>query len=211
MNEKALRFFEDMANDVNLNSNSVKMAKNSDFSDIDAKFILNYANKNSSVLDLGSGTGLIINKIYDKVGKIVAVEPFKNFTDYIIKAPNIHIINQNFNDFDTDEEFDIISFFGVMFYFDINEAKKIYKKFAKNLKKDNGRLIIKNQFGIKETVTISGYSDELKRNYYAQYRYIKDEEKILQELGLNIQIFDIYPPEFNRWDNTHFYAIVGRI
>ena len=25
----------------------------------------------------------------------------------------------------------------------------------------------------------------------------------------NIEIVDIYPPEANRWDNTHFYSIVA--
>lgn len=211
MNEKALKFFEDMAKLQNCSQNSVKMAKNSDFSDLDSQFILKYANKTSSLLDLGAGTGLIINKIYDKIGKIVAVEPFKKFTDYIIHSKNITIINQTFNEFCTNETFDIITSFGVMFYFDKQEASCIYKKFLKNLK-SGGLLIIKNQFGVKETVTISGYSQELQKDYFAQYRFIEEECELLKECGYkHIEKFDIYPPECNRWDNTHFYAIIAGV
>ena len=74
MTVSALSFFENMAKS-GCSQNSLKLAKNSDFSDMDARFILKYATEASSVLDLGSGTGLIVNKIYDKVLKIVAVEP----------------------------------------------------------------------------------------------------------------------------------------
>jgi len=50
---------------------------------------------------------------------------------------------------------------------------------------------------------------ELKTNYYSEYRHIKKEMKMLQEAGFNsIDIIDIYSPEFNRWDNTHFYALI---
>ena len=210
MNEKSLAFFERMANDPNSNQNSVKMAKNSDFSKIDAEFILKYAPQNASLLDLGSGTGLIVNKIYNQIAKIVAVEPFQKFSNYIIKAPNIEIINKTFDQFDTDEQFDLITSFGVLFYFNKEEATQIYKKYYKNLKK-NGALIVKNQFSVKETVTIAGYSEELKQDYFAQYRYLKEEIELLKECGYqNVESFDIYPPECNRWENTHFYALVAR-
>lgn len=211
MNEKALDFFKNMASDTNSTQNSVKMAKNCDFIDLDSEFILKYANKNSSLLDLGSGTGLIINKIYDKIGKIVAVEPLKKFTDYIVQANNITIINETFDKFDTSELFDMITLFGVMHYFNKEEAAFVYKKFLKNLK-TGGHLIIKNQFGIKENVTISGFSQELQKDYFAQYRFIQDEENLLKKCGYKyIERFDLYPPKCNRWDNTHFYAIVARI
>lgn len=211
MNEKVLSFFLDMANDPNSTQTTLKMSKNSDFTSLDAAFILKFANKKSSLLDLGSGTGLIINKIYDKVGKITAVEPLKKFTDYIVRSNNIKIINETFDEFDTNETFDVITLFGVMNYFNQQEAMVVYKKFLKNLKAD-GALIIKNQFGVKETVTISGFSQELQKDYFAQYRFIDDEEKLLRECGYkHTQRFDIYPPECNRWDNTHFYAIVAQI
>ena len=78
--------------------------------------------------------------------------------------------------------------------------------------KHDGKIIIKNQFGIEQDVTVEGYSQEQKTEYYAQYRQINKEVSILSNIGYkNIEVFDIYPPECNRWQNTHFYAIVGGV
>jgi hypothetical protein len=97
-----------------------------------------------------------------------------------------------------------------MNYFDSDEASYLYKKII-NYLNENGTLIVKNQMGINEDVIINGYSEELKTNYYSEYRHIKKEMKMLQEAGFNsIDIIDIYPPEFNRWDNTHLYALICR-
>jgi SAM-dependent methyltransferase len=208
-NSNALKFYKNMSQNSSLNPNSVKLAKNSDFSNIDANFILKYTNKHSVVLDLGSGTGLVINKIYKKINYILAIEPFKEFTNFIIKTPKIKIINENILNFKSHEKFDLITIFAVVQYFNQNEIIKIYTKCRNNLK-NNGKLIIKGQFGVKDDVLISGYSDELKTDYYSQYRHLKKEINILKKIGYkNIKSIDIYPPECNRWNNTHFYAITA--
>lgn len=211
MNENSLAFFAQMSQNSQDNQNSVKLAKNSDFSQIDAEFILKLATKDSQILDLASGTGLIINKIYNKVGKIFAVEPFKNFTKFIEKSSNIQIINENIFTFIPNQKYDLITLFAVMHYFNEEEAIKIYAKYLPFLK-NKGKIIIKNQFGINEDVLVNGFSEELQTNYYAQYRHIYKEVKILEAIGYkNIEVFDIYPPECNRWDNTHFYSIVAQV
>lgn len=209
MNNNAKDFFEKMAKSDKLAPNSVKLAKNSDFSEIDTAFIRKYTNKDSVVLDLGSGTGLIINKLYPYVKKIVAVEPFKQFTQYIANSDNIHIDNCDTASFSSSEKFDAILLFAIMHYVDESEAASIYKKYSNYLKK-NGKIIIKNQFGIHEDVTVNGFSEELQENYFAQYRQIDKEARLLQKVGFTkIEIVDIYPPKCNRWENTHFYALVA--
>ena len=71
-------------------------------------------------------------------------------------------------------------------------------------------MIIKNQFGLHKDVTIDGFSEELQENYFAQYRFIDKEVRLLHDAGFgNVEIVDIYPKECNRWDNTHFYALVA--
>lgn len=208
-NNKAMEFFEKMSKNTKDNPNSVKLAHNTDFTDIDASFILSYANANSKILDIATGTGLIVNKIYDKVDKIVCIEPYKEFTNFIIKANNIEIINKNIFDFETKENYDFITLFGFMHYVVENEAVEIYKKCYKFLN-NSGKIIIKNQFGLEQDINVSGYSKEQKTDYYAQYRHIEKELNILNQVGFkSTKVFDIYPPEANRWDNTHFYAIVG--
>ncbi|MDR2835050.1 MAG: class I SAM-dependent methyltransferase [Bacteroidales bacterium] len=208
-NKKALDFFCDMSLHSDKGAQSVKLAGANDFTQYDTTFIMKYACKNTDLLDLGSGTGLIINKIFDKVDKITVVEPFVGFTKYIVKSENINIYNQTILEYNPDRQFDLITIFGVMHYFNEQETTAIYKKYYPFLK-TGGKLIIKNQFGVKEDVIVDGYSEEQKKNYFAHYRHICKEEKILEMIGYkNIKVIDIYPPECNRWKNTHFYAIVA--
>ncbi len=208
-NKNALEFFSKMTAIAKDNPNCVKMAKNTDYTPIDAEFILNYSDKNTEILDLGSGTGLIINKIFDKVKSIDCIEPFKEFSAHIINSDNISVNNINIIDFDTEKTYDIVSIFGLIQYFNQDETREIYKKCLKWLK-PKGKIIIKNQFGINDDVLVEGYSEEQKTDYFSQYRYIEKEINMLKDIGFkDIETFDIYPPEANRWENTHFYAIVG--
>lgn len=210
-NKEALDFFGKMSMDKTKGPKSVKLAHSSDYSDIDASFILKYADSKSSLLDLGSGTGLIVNKIYNNVKNITAVEPFSGFTQYIVSSPKVQIVNTSLSDFipSTNAEYDIITIFAVMHYFNSEEAIQIYTKYLPLLAK-RGKLIIKNQFGTTEDVVVEGYSEEQKSNYYAEYRHIDKEVQFLKIIGYtNIEVVDIYPSECNRWSNTHFYAIVA--
>lgn len=206
-NKKSLDFFSNLAT-VNDDPKAVKINKANDFTVIDSEFILKYADKNSSILDLASGSGLIVNKISSKVKEIVAVELFPEFSKHIEKSPNLEVINSDISEFKTDKKFDLVTLFGIVQYFNKAEITPLYEKYKSYLHSD-GVLIVKNQFGVKEDVVIDGYSDELKTNYYSEYRFLEAECDLLREVGFNnIEVIDIYPSEFNRWDNTHFYALV---
>jgi len=209
-NKKALDFFVKISEIKNDGPQSVKLDKSNDLTQYDADFILQYCNPKTSLLDLGSGSGLIINKIYERLNKITAVEPIQEFTKYIHQTDNIEIVNQNIFDYNyTLKKHDLITIFGVMHYFNEEEATIVYKKCYNGLI-EGGMLIVKNQFGVDEDVTIDGYSEEQKSNYFAQYRHLYKEIEILKKIGYkNIKYFDIYPKECNRWRNTHFYAIVA--
>ena len=209
-NKKALDFFVKISEIKNDSPQSVKLNESNDLTQYDADFILRYCNPQTNLLDLGSGSGLIINKIYENLTKITAVEPIQEFTKYIHQTDIIEIVNQNIFDYNYAlKKHDLITIFGVMHYFNEQEAILVYKKCYDGLI-EGGKLIVKNQFGINEDVTIDGYSEEQKSNYFAQYRHLQKEIEILDKIGYkNIKYFDIYPPECNRWDNTHFYAIVA--
>lgn len=207
-NKEALDFFRYLSENSN-DPQSVKFSVN-DFSQADADFILRYANLQTRILDLGCGTGLILNKLYDKVGTITAVEPFESFSKFLVKSAKITVINKTFEEVHPERRaYDLVTIFGTMHYFNESEARGIYTKFFPALK-EGGKIIIKNQFGIYEDVTVERYSEELKQNYFAQYRHIEKEINLLENAGYrNVKSFDIYPPECNRWNNTHFYAIVA--
>lgn len=208
-NKNSLSFFANMAKN-NPDEKSVKITKISDFSEMDAKFILKHAGPETEILDLASGSGLILNKLYTNVKHIIAVEAFDQFSKFIVKAKNITVVNQDISLFETNKKFDLITMFGIVQYFNETEILNIYKKYY-NYLKNNGKVIIKNQFGVKEDVLVSGYSEELKTNYYSQYRFLSKETELLKQVGFkNVETVDIYPPECNRWENTHFYAIVAQ-
>lgn len=209
MNEQSLAFFSAMAHTAELCEESVKLAAHSDYSDMDAAFILDHVDANSTVLELGAGTGLVVNKICNHVAHITAVEQFAPFTKFIKKNVNINIVIQNIFTYTPATTFDIILFFGLMHYMNRNEAEYIYKKYFTFLN-NSGFFIIKNQFGIDEDVIISGYSEEQQTEYYAQYRHINSEVEMLKDIGFaRVTVTDIYPPECNRWKNTHFYAVTA--
>ena len=79
-NSCALDFFNELAVSKENNKYSVKLAKNSDYTNIDAQFISKYVTENSKMLDLGSGSGLIINKLYKNIEYIECIEKFYAIT-----------------------------------------------------------------------------------------------------------------------------------
>ncbi len=207
-NNKALEFWKTLASS-NPDEKTVKVNPINDLTHIDANFILRYVNENTDILDLASGTGLTINRLYDKVRHIDAVELFPEFSKFIKSNPKITVINQDIVEFQTEKKYDIITMFGIVSYFNEEDIKKIYYKYFDTLKL-GGKLIVKSQFGVKEDVEVSGFSQELQKDYFSLYRHLEKEVKILESVGYkNIDVVDIYPPENNRWDNTHFYAIVA--
>ena len=207
-NEDAINFWRKMAVN-NPDEKTIKVNACNDYTQIDADFIMRYANKDSKILDLASGTGLTINKYCDKVKYIEGIELIKEFSSFIKKTSNIKVVNTDIKEYHTNKKFDIITMFGIVQYFNEQEIISIYRKYYEYIKND-GLLIIKTQFGIYDDITVSGYSIELKTDYYSHYRKLNKEMEILQNVGYkNIDFFDIYPPECNRWENTHFYAIVA--
>jgi cyclopropane fatty-acyl-phospholipid synthase-like methyltransferase len=198
-----------MSQNNHIHQSDTRLKNNKDTSELDSFFIMKYADKNSDILDLGSGGGLIVNKLYNKVRTIVALDLFKEFTKFIVKSDNVKIVNTNLFDYSPSLKFDVITIFGVMHYFNEDEAIALYKKYYSYIK-DKGKIIIKNQFGLASDVTISEISKELKKEYFAQYRCINKEVRILKNIGFkDIEWIDIYLPEYNKWENTHYYAIVG--
>ena len=60
--------------------------KRGDYSDLEIEFLRPYLKPDLSVLDLGSGTGLVVNKLVELVGHITAVEKFQNFSGKTFNA-----------------------------------------------------------------------------------------------------------------------------
>jgi SAM-dependent methyltransferase len=202
-NKQSIEFYRTLAENVD-NAKVVKFS--SDYSHYDIDFIRNLSDKKESLLDLGSGTGLIVNNLTDDFKDIVAVELFEEFSNYI-NGDNITICNENLIDFFLNDSFGMITMFGTAHYFDEKESLKIFQNVFSMLK-NNGIFILKNQFGINKTKTVNS-SKDLGDKYFAQYRFLHYEIERLKKIGFEgVLVHDIYPSEANRWSDTHFYALV---
>lgn len=207
-NQEAIQYWSNAAMS-NPDEKTTKANPGNDHTDLDAQFILGYNDKDSIILDLASGTGLALNKYYNQVGHIDAVEMFPELSKFIVKSENVDVYNADITDFVPERKYDTILMFGVVQYFNEEEIEALYRKYKESLK-PSGRLLVKNQFGVDGDVLVSGFSEELNTNYLSQYRDINKEERILRSIGFSaVSVIDIYPPDANRWDNTHFYAVVA--
>jgi HAD superfamily phosphoserine phosphatase-like hydrolase len=181
-----------------------------DFSRHDIDFVKRFAGPDKTLLDLGAGTGLLLNALLADFRRIAAVEKYPEFSNFIQRAEHVSVTNADLLDFTTDETFDVVTLFGVMNFFSPEEAESIYRKIARWLH-PAGALIIKHQMGVEQDVLVDGFSEELSSPYFSDYRHVEKEKLLLQSAQLQVEdVVDIYPAEFNRWPNTHFYALVCR-
>lgn len=184
--------------------------KRPDTSEKEVLFLKKYLSEDDHVLDLGSGTGLIVNKIVPLVKSLIAVETFQGFSKYILDAPNLMVINADLDGFRIRRKFDKIICTGVMQYFTEPSVNRIYTNIYDMLKSDEGVFIMRIHCGMDETVTVKG-SNENGADFFAEYRHVSLENQILKDVGFkDVQILDEAPEELNVWDNTRHYMFICR-
>jgi len=160
------------------------------------------------VLDLGAGTGLLVNHLIGKFKHIHAVEKYESFSKFIARDPSVTVTDEDVLAFETAGKYDIVTAFGLLNFFSEEEAKRLFRK-VHDFSAPNGMAIIKHQMGVNDTVVVNGFSEELQQPYYSEYRHVTREKDLLLWAGFtHVEVVDIYPAEYNRWPNTHFYALV---
>jgi len=183
--------------------------KSPDFSKFDIAYVKQFIQKRMVILELGAGSGLLLNGIMDDCAKVTAVEMYPEFSRFIRNADHVTVVNCDILSYTAEETFDVILLFGVMNFFDSEEAIRIYGMCAAALN-NNGMLLVKNQMGIHGDVVVDGLSQELGQHYFSHYRTPDHEAELIRQSGLDIfKIDDLYPDEFNRWPNTRFKVIVA--
>ncbi len=184
--------------------------KRPDTSIFEANFYKKYLKPTDDVLDIGSGSGLIINHLINDVKNITAVEKYEGFTKFIIDKPNMLVINTDLVGFKMRKEFDSVLCTGVAQCFTKKVMFNIYKNIYLMLKK-GGVFISRTHCGLNEDVIIDGYSEELKTDYYAEYRHVDSEVELMSSIGFtNIEVHDVLPDELNVWENTRHFIFVAR-
>lgn len=172
----------------------------------DVQIVKKYHKNGGDLLDLGCGTGTSFIDLLPQCNRIVGVDKFKGLIDKCPIHENIEVIQSDLKTFTTNRIFDTVLLLGVINYFSKEDENNIYNNINNWLTKD-GVLIVKNQCGQENEVIIDNWSKELETNYHARYPYYI-EQKLLLENFFSVTIVDIYPPELNRWTNTHFYAFI---
>lgn len=183
--------------------------KRPDTSDLEVDFLLPFITPDTTILDVGSGSGLIINRLIDKAQHITAVEKFEGFSKFIVDDPKMYVINADLLGFKIRREFDLVLCMGVAQCFKKEEIIGIYKNLYQ-MTKPGGILIIRNHCGIAKDKTVNGFSEELGTNYFAQYRQVDSEKELLMnEIGFSeVTIHDIFPDTLNVWNDTRHYLFV---
>jgi cyclopropane fatty-acyl-phospholipid synthase-like methyltransferase len=175
---------------------------------LEIEFLTNYLKKTDTIIDIGSGSGLIVNKLIGHVKSIVAVEKFEGFTKFITDHPDILVVNADLIGFKIRKQFNAALCFGVSQCFEENSMTDIYANVYSMLK-EGGLFVVRMQCGIEKGKTIDGYSDELQTDYFADYRHWEREIEILEKTGFkNIKKFDIFPDSLNVWTDTRHYIFV---
>jgi len=112
-----------------------------------------------NILEIGAGCGAITRYLGECGGKVLALEgsPRRAVIARVRTRdlPNVAVISDNFNNFQWDQKFDVITMIGVLEYANLftnsdTPALSMLRR-ARALLKPNGKLIIaiENQFGLK--------------------------------------------------------------
>lgn len=206
MENKSNVYWENLSKRIDKAEDSTN--KREDISDAEVAFLEKYLSKEIDILDIGSGTGLVINKLVDLVNSIVAVETFEGFSKFISNNNKITVINAALEGFYYHKEFDLVLSTGVMQFFKKNIAEGIYKNIFKMVKTD-GLFIMRLHCGINETVLVNNFSDELQTEYFAEYRQVDEEINLLKSIGFDsVEKHDILPDTLNVWENTRHFIFV---
>ena len=182
--------------------------KRPDTSDLEIDFLRKHLSSSDELLDIGSGSGLIINKLIPFVKHITAVEKFEGFTKFIVDKPNMLVINADILGFKMRKTFDAVLLFGVTQCFNREEASALYQA-AFEMTKLGGLMIVRTHCGLEIDKTIDGFSNELQTDYFAEYRQVDREMKIMQSVGFKSVVkHDIFPDSLNVWPDTRHFIFV---
>lgn len=165
----------------------------------------NIIKDNSSILDLGCGTGILIKELDKNFKKLnfVAVDNNEIFLNQI-KTKNTLKILSDAVDFKTNLNFDYVLTFGLFNHITHKHTCGVISY----LSKITNTLIVKQQFGLKTNVYVNKFSQELQSNYSARYPSYIAFRKLLLRFFKSVEVVDIYPKEMNPYKNTHHFMFI---
>jgi SAM-dependent methyltransferase len=176
----------------------------------DLAAIVAHCDAGSRVLDLGCGTCVIPNALVAAVGcRVHAVDYVPEFLVHAADDPRLTTEVGDVRTYLRDERYDLVLSLGVITYLESVEERRAMYEHCATMLRPGGTLLVKAQLGVRQTVTVDRFSDDLGSRYRAVYPQRDDEAALLGE-RFDVRIEDPYPASFSRWDNTHFHHLVAK-
>jgi trans-aconitate methyltransferase len=165
------------------------------------------------LLDLGCGTCALTNLIVDRLGWTVhAVDYVEAFLQHALDDPRLTTEVADVRTYrGPDEAYDMVTLLGVITYLEADERRGVYER-AKAMLRPGGVLLVKAQMGVRETVVVDTYSEDLGGHYRANYPALDTEVDVLRQVFGDdaVTVTDPYPPSFSAYDNTHYHHLIVR-
>lgn len=177
--------------------------------ELDIALVEKYRPSSGRYLDLGAGTGTLTGHFLETFEETVAVDKWPGFLSQMPAHPRLAVVAEDIASYSAEpNSFDLITLFGVMNFVPAEKEDELLGRWA-TLLTPTGVFIAKHQCGITDEVLVDKPSEELGAWYHARYPYVQSEVEKMSR-WFEVELIDPYPPEINRWPNTHFYAFVCR-
>jgi 2-polyprenyl-3-methyl-5-hydroxy-6-metoxy-1,4-benzoquinol methylase len=170
-------------------------------------FCSRFKNNETSILDLGSGSGDLSRNLASNTNKLTAVDYIETFSRHYTKL-NHKFINFKAEEFISTNKFDLILLFGVISSLTEEQEARLYKNVSTFLS-SKGVFIIKNQFSRSAQKIVNSYSKKLNSQYSARYPLLLESTDLLKVNFKNLEIHN-YPEHFNEHNDTYHSLIVVR-
>lgn len=145
--------------------------------------------KGSKILDVGTGTGVMIPFLIDKIGEkgeVIAVDIAQKMLciakDKFKDNNRVSFLNLNIEIDDIEEEFDLIVCYSVFPHFE-NKTRTI-KKLVNNNLRENGRLLIFHSQSKEDINKIHKQADDIVSE--DKLIDLKTQQTIFENAGLNV-------------------------
>lgn len=194
-NDKIKKFWNDRADlkeeSTNLGLNGLDEKKQIIKKKIEIDKMFDYLDLNelNNFLEVGSGNGRWIFKLYDKVKSVTAVDYCESMVGVVKKKvrnlgiDNIHVFNEDAKKFLVDDIFDKILMSGLIMYLNDDSLDALFKNIDM-MTRSGSEIIIRDTFGINGRYEINDkYSEALDTNYSAIYRSTNELVSMVKDYG----------------------------
>lgn len=146
------------------------------------KRLLEKANCNGTVLDLGSGVGLWTSFFAENFSRVIAVESSLSLYQALVARcssySNIQIFDEDIRLFEPKTPISLIFSGGLLMYLNENDVRNLLNRLRGNLEPDG--IIICRETTVRNGTTIR------QGNYQAAYRSVSVYNEIFQETGFQV-------------------------